>query len=75
MTKIIKKAVGAHGNKLEFYTVNHIESDHIIVRDHSAQMERRYVVGQTQELDNFEQRLIVSQAQVINAWSNGTVWF
>jgi hypothetical protein len=38
-------------------------------------MERLYVIGRTQELDDFEMVEIKSRAQVIRAWENGTIWF
>ena len=76
MVKIIKKTKGAHGNRLEFFTVDkQISREHIIVQDKDCLMERVYYIGATQELDNFEHIKIESKDQVIKAWETGKVWF
>jgi hypothetical protein len=71
----IKTVKGAHGNKIKFQTYAHLGSDAIVVHDCDCQMERVYRIGRIQELDDFEEVLIKSKAQVMRAWENGTVWF
>ena len=71
----IKKATGAFGNRLEFYTGGHMHPDCITVADKDCQLERTYRIGATQTLDDFEMVEITSHQQVIDAWSNGKVHF
>ena len=72
---LLKTVKGAHGNKIKFETYAHLGGSSIVVRDCDCQMERVYTIGKIQELDDFEEIEIKSKAQVMRAWTNGTVWF
>lgn len=75
MTKTIKKATGANGNKLKFFTTSLLNQEHVIVNDMDSLNERVYIVGETQVLNDFKEVKIESVKQVMAAWSNGLIWF
>jgi hypothetical protein len=77
MPNLIKKANGKWNNSLEFYEN---PNGSLSVVDTDCQMERVYIIGTTRYLgeyenDNIKSETITSFEQVINAWSNGKVWF
>jgi hypothetical protein len=43
--KILKKTKGAHGNRLEFRTYDHLSVDCVVVTDLDCQKERTYQIG------------------------------
>ena len=78
MSKTIEKFTTSDGNKLEFYTVEHLPNT-IIVADHSCQLERQYTIGSRRALSFFDYEngltLIESFKQVIDAWTNEKIHF
>ena len=70
-----KTVTGAHGNKIQFGTFDHIDEPHIVVNDCDCQLRTIYYIGEVRELDDFEPVIIKSKAQVMRAWESGTVWF
>ena len=72
--KHLKTVKGKFGNVIKFYTLDDTPNA-VLVHDTSAQLERLYTVGATQELVNYEPTLITSVDQVVKAWSNGEIHF
>lgn len=75
MIKVLKKHTTSAGNELEFYQASHLPEQSVVVRDNSCQLERVYVVGRTQELNDYEMIEIKSVDQVIEAWTSESLHF
>lgn len=73
--KTLTRITTPSGNDIEFLQTDLLPSEHVIVHDHSCQLERTYKVGLIQELDGFEEMEIKSVKQVIDSWSSGRTWF
>jgi hypothetical protein len=74
---MIKTHTTTNGNELEFYTIDRINEEHIVVHDKSCQLRRTYLIDvDFIELINEEHKeLVRSQKQVIDAWIDEKVWF
>lgn len=75
MSKLIKKIVTENSKRIEFRTFDHLPKDVLVVIDYDCQMERSYKIGATQMLNDWEQELIVSFEQIIEAWESNSIWF
>jgi hypothetical protein len=72
---LLKTVNGAHGNKIEFWTFEHLDKNQIVVHDCDCLMETVYTIGDIRELNDFEKVKIESFEQVIEAWETGSIWF
>ena len=72
---LIKTVLAPNGNKLQFAKYDHITRPHIVVHDLDCQLAKTYFIGEIQELDDFENVMIKSKAQVMRAWTEGRLHF